>query len=202
MAALLGRAFADNPCYTWLFPRASRRDGDLRRYFAWRLRAGVGLTWVAVGEDDAPIGTATLEPPGGLPQTVPQLLWGWAIPTLVGPGPRALQRQFEASTAFSRQNRATAGVDAYWHVYAVAVDPDLQGGGVGSALLREVCAALDSPVLSPPAPAVLTTQRSENLPFYERFGFERRGELRIGEGGPEPFLSWSMARRGPLAPGS
>jgi len=196
-AALLARAFADNPAYAFMHPRATTRDRDLRRFFernlGWHLP--LDLSWVVVGAADAPVGTATLEPPGGIPHTRSQLVRHWVLPTLLRQGPRALARLLEADAAFARLNRGSAEADTYWHVHAVAVEPKHQRAGAGTALLNHVFRELDGLRASRPAPVVLSTQRESNVRLYERYGFEGLGVFAIGGDAPDAFQSWCMRRR-------
>src|SRR5262245_51053507 len=82
-AALLAAAFADNPCYVHMHPRAERRERDLRAFFrrnlAWHEL--LDLTWVAA-EAGRLVATATLEPPGGVPFHARRALAIWLWPTL------------------------------------------------------------------------------------------------------------------------
>jgi ribosomal protein S18 acetylase RimI-like enzyme len=196
-AALLARAFEDNAAYAFLHPNALTRARDLRRFFernlAWHL--GADLTWVVVDASDALIGTATLEPPGGVPHSSFAAIHHWLLPTLLEHGPRGLRRMRETVAGFGAANRATAGSDRYWHVHMVAVDPARQRSGAGTTLLNHVFRELDALLVSQPAPVVLNTQRESNLRLYERYGFEERGRFRIGGAGPDAFESWRMRRR-------
>lgn len=56
----------------------------------------------------------------------------------------------------------------YWHIGPVAVDPGRQRQGVGSALMRALCARLDHEG----ALAYLEVDRPENVRFYAKFGFD------------------------------
>jgi GNAT superfamily N-acetyltransferase len=196
-AALLARAFADNPAYAFMHPRASTRGRELRRFFernvAWHLP--LDLSWVVVDAADAPVGTATLEPPGGVPHTRSQLVRHWVLPTLLRQGPGALARLLEADGAFARANRANADSDRYWHVHAVAVEPKHQRTGAGTALLNHVFRELHTLHAARPAPVILSTQRESNVRLYSRYGFEERALVTIGAGKPDAFQSWCMRRR-------
>jgi GNAT superfamily N-acetyltransferase len=195
-AALLARAFADNPAYAFMHPRTATRARDLRRFFernlAWHLP--LGLTWVVIDGADAPVGTATLEPPGGIPHTRWQLVRHWVLPALFEQGPRSLARLLEADAAFAKLNRATAEAANYWHVHAVAVEPKHQRSGAGTALLNHVFAELDALYAAHPAPVILSTQRESNVRLYSRYGFEERGLVTIGGDQPDAFQSWCMRR--------
>lgn len=65
--------------------------------------------------------------------------------------------------------------DRHWHVGPVGVEPGLQGRGVGSAVMRALCAAMDDAGEI----AFLETETAENVVFYRRLGFEvvSRAEL-------------------------
>jgi ribosomal protein S18 acetylase RimI-like enzyme len=195
-AQLLARAFADNAAYGFIHPRAATRSRDLRAFFTrnlhWHL--ALDLTSVICDASDRPLGTATLEPPGGVPATQWQSARHWLLPTLLAQGPRVLGRMRIAGAAFARLNRASAGGDAYWHVHAVAVDPSAQRSGAGSALLRHVFGELEALLAVRPAPVVLQTQLESNVRLYQRFGFEVVSRDIVGSGEPDAFATWSMRR--------
>ncbi|HEU4430362.1 MAG TPA: GNAT family N-acetyltransferase [Myxococcota bacterium] len=195
-AGLLARAFADNPAYAFMHPRVATRPRVLRRFFErnliWHLP--VDLTWVVV-DGAAPVGTATLEPPGGIQGSAWKLITHWLLPTLLEQGPKALRRMLEADRAFARLNRSNAEAPAYWHLHAVAVEPKRQRSGAGSALLGHVFGELERLLPARPAPVVLSTQRESNVRLYGRYGFEERGTFTIGAGTPDAFTSWCMRRR-------
>jgi ribosomal protein S18 acetylase RimI-like enzyme len=58
--------------------------------------------------------------------------------------------------------------ERHWHVGPVGVEPGLQGRGVGAAVMRELCAAMDAEG----EVAFLETEKPENVVFYRRAGFE------------------------------
>ncbi len=68
----------------------------------------------------------------------------------------------------------------------VGVEPERQGRGVGSALLREVLTQCDAEGL----PAYLESSNERNLTLYRRHGFEVIEELRLGRSGPLLWLMW------------
>ena len=191
-AALLARAFLDNPCYMWMHPREGSRPADLRAFFErnllWHL--SLDLTWVAL-RGDRVAGTFTLEPPGGVKYGIARMLTHWVLPTLRQQGPMTVRRIAQADAAFRTRYRAfTEGRD-YWHVHAVAVDPDYQGKGVGASMLTHCMRELASLRSHATAPVVLSTQREKNLPFYRRAGFELVNRQEMGSTGRR-FVTWFM----------
>jgi ribosomal protein S18 acetylase RimI-like enzyme len=57
--------------------------------------------------------------------------------------------------------------EPHWHIGPIGVRPQLQGNGVGSALLETVLATVDQH----DAAAFLETDVDRNVAFYESFGF-------------------------------
>ncbi len=44
------------------------------------------------------------------------------------------------------------------------------------------------------APAYLESTKPENVPYYQRFGFEVTGELTVPDGGPTMWQMWRQPR--------
>ncbi len=74
------------------------------------------------------------------------------------------------------------------HMYLalLGVDPSAQGNGIGRLLLQPRLDYCDENGL----PVYLETQKPDNLPFYERFGFKVRDTVAFDK---SPTL-WSMWR--------
>ncbi|HEX5630312.1 MAG TPA: GNAT family N-acetyltransferase [Acidimicrobiia bacterium] len=113
-------------------------------------------------------------------------------PPGVHPDAAALGAEF---TAAGVADRVAAVWDAaaqyeldepHWYLRQIGVDPVLQRGGHGSALLRAGLAEIDR--RGEPAYLEATTPGSRDL--YARFGFEARAEIRVGDSAP----LWPMAR--------
>src|SRR5260370_21636304 len=58
--------------------------------------------------------------------------------------------------------------EAYWHLGPVAVDPQLQGRGVGTAVLTAFCSRMDDLSML----SYLETDKYENVRFYRKLGFD------------------------------
>jgi ribosomal protein S18 acetylase RimI-like enzyme len=75
--------------------------------------------------------------------------------------------------------------EPHWHLGPIAVDWGLQRRGIGSALLSRFCADMDGKV----ALSYLETDRSENVGFYQRFGFSVVAKAEV-----LGITNWSMSR--------
>ena len=81
--------------------------------------------------------------------------------------------------------------EPHWYLDVIAVDPVVQGRGIGGALLRAVHAQADTDR----TPVVLLTYQPTNLPFYARHGYTVvcEGTSATGQ------LRWWGLRRDPRA---
>jgi ribosomal protein S18 acetylase RimI-like enzyme len=171
-AAVLARAFADNPCYAFMHPRAATRACDLERFFLRNLtwHEPLDLTWIVAGDDAKVAGTVTLEPPGGIQRPIAEGLAHWVVPTLREQGFRTVARIMRTDAEFKRRYGAMLGEVGYWHVHAVAIAPDQHRRGAATAMLDAVFREAEELLRAKPAPVVLSTQREQNLALYRRFG--------------------------------
>ncbi|GJM60521.1 GNAT family N-acetyltransferase [Persicobacter diffluens] len=64
---------------------------------------------------------------------------------------------------------------AYWHLWFIAVAPEMQGQGEGAKLLEQFQAENHEAL-----PVFLETSVPRNLPLYQRFGFELIQEVDTG----------------------
>jgi len=122
-------------------------------------------------------------PPGGHP--LPPGALGARLRCLLGQGWRVAHRWgevFEALTALHPS-------EPHAYLGTLGVDPELQGRGLGRALLSGWLLRLDA---QEPAPVYLETDRSEFIPFYERAGFGVVAETELF--GARIWCMWRPAR--------
>jgi GNAT superfamily N-acetyltransferase len=171
---VMSAAFDDDPVTRWLVPEGRPLDRLFAAHARWSHYAP-GCTDLAL-LDGVPVGAAFWDPPGFRIPVLRQLL---GIP-FYG---RALGRRLgRGATVESVMHRARPH-EEFW--YLAGVGAVRRGEGIGSALLRH---RLDRVT----GPAYLESSKRENVPLYERFGFEQRDPIRV-PAGPE---LWPMWRKG------
>lgn len=172
LAELLVRAFWFDPFHRWLFPDEAARPGRQRLLFdrVLSLYATNGLVCTTAGRS----GVALWDPPRQGGPGLMELLT-FVIRVLPVFGARALR------VAQGMAPMATLHPEhPHWYLAVLGTDPDQQRSGVGTALLRPILDRCDDEGTA----AYLEASRVENVPFYERFGFELVAPLAMPLGGP------------------
>ena len=109
-------------------------------------------------------------------------LW---LPPGVEPNGEALEKVFRKTAksehlddllaTFERMGRSHPR-ETHWYLPQIGVDPHAQGKGIGAALMRHALARCDQDQ----SLAYLEASKPQNVPFYQRHGFEVTGEIQIG----------------------
>jgi GNAT superfamily N-acetyltransferase len=169
LKAVLAEAFFEDPVLGWLMPDDSKRRARLRRFFAIELRH-LALPRGRVWTTSDLTGAALSLPPGA-----------WRVPLRV-----TLLEGSAFGVHLSRAARLGAAMEwrhvreSHYYVRDVGVHPDMQGKGLGSALLRPMLDRCDWEGL----PAYLEASSERNAALYERLGFQLTDELRIAGSPP------------------
>jgi GNAT superfamily N-acetyltransferase len=158
-------AFSTDPMGRWAFP-------DPARYLAVMPEVAN-----AFGGNGFPHGTVHLVD-GGLAAA----MW---LPPGVNPDAERLgalmeehvpkDRVGDMMQVFERMDRYHPP-DPCWYLPLIGVDPQHQGRGCGSALLRYALARCDRDGI----PAYLESSNPRNVPLYQRHGFENVGSIQVG----------------------
>jgi GNAT superfamily N-acetyltransferase len=182
----LGRAFYDDPVMRWMLPADGRRAKGLPRIFAAMTRhhflAGGG---VEVALRSGEIGAAALwDPPGSWKQT-PREEFKMMPSFLLAMGARTARGR-QLAELMKKQHPE----EPHWYLAVIGSDPSVRGGGFGQALMRSRLDRVDAEH----APAYLESSKSDNIAYYERFGFEVTGEITLPDGGPPMWPMWRQPR--------
>ncbi|MGE2723911.1 GNAT family N-acetyltransferase [Mycolicibacterium pulveris] len=186
LARTLGRAFYDDPVMKWMLSDDTRRTNGLARMFATMTRhhflAGGGVE-VALGADG--IGAAALwDPPGRWKQSPLEELR--MMPSFLLAMGAAAGRGRQISELM-RQHHPK---EPHWYLGVIGSDPTVRGGGFGRALMQSRLDRVDAEH----APAYLESSNPDNIPYYQRFGFEVTGEITLPDGGPKMWPMWRNPR--------
>ena len=191
VAAMLARAFQDDPLMRYAIPDDERRRRLLPRLIALNIRYGrrYGEVYATPGFQ----GAAIWLPPGQTRMTLWRILRAGMFTAPIWAPWRVLQRlAVSGDHAAALQQRCLS--EPHWYLSQLGVEPAAQRRGVASRLLAPMLARMDAATL----PCYLETENAANLAFYQRFGFRVFAEETALAGGP-PI--WGMARR-PISSGS
>jgi ribosomal protein S18 acetylase RimI-like enzyme len=185
VAALLARAFTGDPVVDFLL--GGDRERERRLIFGALCRdvERAGLI-EGVREGGRLAAVAVWLPPGAHP--VPLRREARMLPSWLRLGrmhPRAIPRLLRAMPALDGLHPH----EPHWFLSLLGTEPDAQGGGLGSALVGSGVRRAEVEGV----PVHLDTGRSENVPWYRRFGFEVADEVRVGSGAPP---TWGMRTGG------
>jgi GNAT superfamily N-acetyltransferase len=178
VAAMLARAFAEDPATNFIFPDPAERARRLPRMFALLFDEDAhGMRLVTAGGE-----AATLWRGPGRNRTTWLDLLLHALPLLNLFG-TALGRALAVSNAIDAHFPA----GDYWYLHIAGCDPVAQGKGFGGATIRSGLERVADSGL----PAYLETPSEKYLGFYRGLGFEVIGEWAVPKSGPR---FWSMMR--------
>ena len=189
-AAMLTRAFQEDPLYRAVLPEEDKR----RKLLFWLHDKMLRYCFLYGTMHTLPSleGAACWLPPGQTDLTIGRILRSGLIGMPLRMGPAAYMRfsaYIDCSSELRRQNSA----DTYWYLWVLGVDPPHQGQGIGGKLIRPVLEQADTSKTA----CYLETEVERNLAFYERHGFRVVAEARV------PGLdvqTWSLLRE-PLREG-
>lgn len=185
LVEVLSRAFDDDPVPNYLFRGDRRRRRGLRRFFSIQLRhmyLGDGEVWTTSDTAGAALWAPPTKAKPGLKEVLHMLPM---VPDLGGLG-----SGMGSALRFLRAVDRARPTQVHWYLATLGTDPERQGHGVGSALLRVVLGQVDEEGL----PAYLESSKERNLAFYGRHGFEVTGRIEIPGGGPTLWLMWREPR--------
>ena len=182
LAAVMARAFDDDPPFVWMLPRPQTRQARARVIFATVLRTEAlrhGAVEVACAGNAIVAGAIWL-PPGHWAPTVSEQLR--SLPGFA----RALGRRFGYGTALTQSMTRAHPHEPHWYLYAIGVDPARQGGGIAGTLLRSRLRRCDQSR----EPAYLESTKLATVPLYRHFGFQPTGTLALPDGAPVLTAMW------------
>lgn len=177
VAAMLARAFADDPAMTYIFPDPTVRARRLPRLFALLFDGDgpVGMRLVASGIEGATLWRG----PGRSKTGVWEMIRH--APGMIHALGGAIGRALTVANAIDAHHPS----GDFWYLHVAGCDPQHQGKGIGGALIRDGIARAGR------LPCYLETATEKNLGLYRSLGFEVTDDWQVPKGGPR---FWSMVR--------
>jgi ribosomal protein S18 acetylase RimI-like enzyme len=195
-ARMLAAAFDDDPAYAYLFPDPATRASGLGDFFRRNLATHLpyACTFVA-REGERVVATVTVRPPEGVKISALTMIRQGFVPYAIDHGLAAVRRLLAVKRAYDGLEAEIAKHRPHWHVHMMAVDPQRQGGGIGSKLLEAVIEHAIAPRPDEGHLIVLSTHKERNVTFYRRAGFDVVDERDLVlEAGARAYRVWSMTR--------
>lgn len=174
---IIGEAFADDPISLWILQKPK-----LITRLMTRLARAVCVPAGFCEYLDNKQGATMWMPPGGSKAMSASAQLGVLSDILLAGVPSALSR----STAFETAMRAVKPKEPHFYLFTIGVVPEGQGKGFGGALLRSGLEKVDCASM----PAFLESSKPENIPIYQRYGFELTEEPDLPEGCPPIYPMW------------
>lgn len=177
----MARAFFDDPIYTWTFPDQASRLDRMMRMNAAMLRPMLRVPFIEL---------YTTPDHAGLAMWAGPEKWDPPARAMFTAGPRiafamglyALRRFLSLMDALKKAHPK----QPHWYLMGIGTDPPRQGTGVGTALIAPMLDRCDRQGLG----SYLETQKADNVPYYERFGYRVTSEIDPPLGAPHMWLMW------------
>ncbi len=185
VAQALAAAFVDDPGWSFLLPDERNREQRERRFFDSALCHLVpARREVWVSEDGS--AAAIWGPPE---------LWAVPVPKVMRQAPqmvRVFGRRLPLALRYlMRVERRHPKDRPHWYLEFLGTEPERQGKGLGSALLRPILALCDRDGLG----AYLESSSDRSQALYERHGFEAVETFNMPGGGPLIRRMWRDPQR-------
>lgn len=185
---VLARAFHDDPLWSYAVADPIKRSKALRHLFYITSAHVVHAGEIYKTSSDFE-GVAIWMPPGKTMTVMDALRVGFPsmLMALWHSGFSDFRRIMQVLDAFETRQKQDAPAK-FWHLMQMGVEPEHQGKGLGSQLLKVMLTRLDHNQET----CYLETETPRNVAFYEKYGFQVVTEAPIKDGGP---ILWTMVRK-------
>ena len=163
IADILARSFVGNPVYNYVAP-AEVLEAFTLEFLTFRLRVGLHYDAAYITEDKKGV-AVWLAPGQGINQELLTTLGGMAALQKIGM--EGIQK-FQGFAQFSGMKEAELAPMPHYLLSPFGVAPEMQGQGIGGALLRAQLDIFDKNG----DVCFIDTQTDENESMYHHFGFE------------------------------
>jgi ribosomal protein S18 acetylase RimI-like enzyme len=182
---ILEQAFLTDPLLNFIYDDTIDEPGKLNWFFrvTFRLVALYGECFSTAEKD----GVLMILPPEQTRMTIGKIYRSGILAAPFRMGWAPFSRMMTFMDFAEEEHKAAASFDHYY-ILTVGVLPARQGMGVGKKLMARALAIADANNM----PCYLETQNKNNVPIYQRFGFEVVSDKEIPKGG---LHNWGMLRQ-------
>jgi ribosomal protein S18 acetylase RimI-like enzyme len=183
LAQMLARAFLDDPVASWAYRADGLRLHALERFQATRMRQL--LSGQEVWTTDERTSAALWAPPGTWHMSLRET--AMLVPSFLRPS--LFVRLPLVGLGWEKLERHHPRRPPHFYLAVLGTEPDAQGRGLGSAVLRPVLEQCDSDQVG----AYLESSKERNVDFYARHGFRVLQEITLLRG-PKMWAMWRDPR--------
>jgi ribosomal protein S18 acetylase RimI-like enzyme len=185
-SAVLTKAFMDDPMYSYIFPDSYEREESLGRL--WQALVNYTMVYGEIYTTPEVAGVACWLSPGNTRQTFWRMLrTGMGFARAVMKFEAEGRKRFLEIINYADQEHERLMPQPHWYLWAIGVEPENQGQGIGGRLIEPVLKRSAEAGL----PCYLETQTEANVAFYQKRGFK---VLSAGEVPGHGVVAWTMAR--------
>jgi len=174
-AEVLRKAFAEDPVHHWMFQRDFEQyEAFLFNYVIDRvgLKQSKGVIRIATNNENKVCSTSLW-----FDSEVPGLYEYLGLCSLALWYPSSLYRLLYLDAQTAPAHKRNMGNRPHWYLCLLGTDPEQEGKGFASKLMRDQLAIADKEQKE----VYLESSTEKNIPFYERFGFELIETLQSGD---------------------
>ena len=182
---ILEQAFYTDPLLTYIYADKIDEPGKLNWFFraTFRFAALYGECYSTAEKD----GALMMLPPDQTKMTIGMMYRSGFLAAPFRMGWASFSRLMRVMDFAEKEHKAAAPFDHYY-IMTVGVLPARQGMGVGKKLMAKALEIADASNM----PCYLETANKNNVPIYQRFGFEVVSDKEIPKGG---LHTWGMLRQ-------
>ena len=182
---ILEQAFYTDPMLNFIYGDTINEPGKLNWFFrvTFRLAALYGECFSTAEKD----GVLMMLPPDQTKMTIGKMYKSGLLAAPFKMGWASFLRLMTFMDFAEKEHKAATSFDQYY-IMTVGVLPERQGMGVGKKLMTKALEIVDAHKM----PCFLETQNKNNVPIYQRFGFEVVSDKEIPKGG---LHNWGMLRQ-------
>lgn len=182
---VLSRAFYNDPEIAWQIPDETKRRDKLHHLWIMILKLGMKYGEVYAPSENLE-GVAIWYPPNHFERSTWRYIINGGFNLLFKIGSKSIKKLMFCQAVKDSIRKAYMKFP-YWYVETLGIDPNYQGKGYASKLLKPMVKRIDNENVL----IYLDTNQEKNVSFYEHFGFTILEEIIIPK---TNIVNWSMIR--------